>query len=54
MKIRVKYLWHNNYKTALQILTTTIYEVIIGPGSVQVFTELQPLTLVFWAYLHLR
>ena len=50
MNIRVKYLRHDNYKTTLQILTTTIDEVIIGPTFVQVSADLHPLRLFYWVY----
>ena len=54
MNIRVKYLRHDNYKTTLQILTTTIDEVIIGPTFVQVSADLHPLRLFYWVYLGLQ
>ena len=54
MNIRVKYLRHDNYKATLQILTTTIDEVILGPPFVKVSADLQPLRLFYWVYLCLQ
>ena len=54
MKISVKYFSDGSHKIALQILTTTIDEVITESTFVQVSTALQPLRLFYWVYLRLR
>ena len=54
MKILVNYLRHDKCKTTLQVLTTIIDEIIVGPAFAQVSTDLQPLTLFYWLCLRLR
>ena len=53
MKIHVKHLRQDTYKTTLHILTTTIDDVIIGPTFTQVSADLQPWRLFYWVYLRL-
>ena len=51
MKIRVKHLRHDNYKTTLEILITAIHAVVIEPTFIQVSADVQPSKVFYWVYL---